>query len=305
VFCRSRSTVDADHLEQLNRRNLREATGRFFAGIRATFQCRPFRKLCLATFLVFNSFNTVAAFSFFIIVYHLYGGDAGAAGQWPAWFGTIGALCTCFLVIPVITLLSQKLGKKRTFVLSQLVSCVGYAMFWFCFQPGEPLLMLVPLPLFAFGIGGLFTLMTSMTADVCDLDELNTGARREGAFGAIYWWMVKFGMAFAGGMSGLIMSVVGFTPDASVQPEGAVTGIRAAYTLVPMIGTVLAIAVMRGYDITEQRANEIRAELDRRREGAGAATPSDAVETPVDSMPTPGPARDGDPVTAARAAGTD
>ena len=37
-------------------------------------------------------------------------------------------------------------------------------------------MMLVPLPLFAFGIGGLFTLMTSMTADVCDLDELNTGA---------------------------------------------------------------------------------------------------------------------------------
>ena len=39
--------------------------------------------------------------------------------------------------------------------------------------------------------------MMSMTADVCDLDELATGKRREGIFGAIYWWMVKLGFAVA------------------------------------------------------------------------------------------------------------
>ena len=33
--------------------------------------------------------------------------------------------------------------------------------------------------------------MMSMTADVCDLDELRTGKRREGVLGAVYWWMVK------------------------------------------------------------------------------------------------------------------
>ena len=125
--------------------------------------------------------------------------------------------------------------------------------------------MLAPLPLFAFGIGGLFTLMMSMTADVCDLDELDNGLRREGTFGAIYWWMVKFGLAFAGGLSGLIMSLVGFVPDAAVQPPGAMTGMRIAYSLVPITGALLAIWVMRNYDLTETRANEIRAELERRR----------------------------------------
>ena len=36
-----------------------------------------------------------------------------------------------------------------------------------------------------------------MTADVCDLDELNNGApRKEATFGAIYWLMVKFGFAW-------------------------------------------------------------------------------------------------------------
>ena len=42
-----------------------------------------------------------------------------------------------------------------------------------------------------------------MTADVIDIDEVNTGKRREGIFGAIYWWMVKVGYGIAGALSGL------------------------------------------------------------------------------------------------------
>ena len=77
--------------------------------------------------------------------------------------------------------------------------------------------------------------------------------------------MVKFGLAVAGGLSGLIMSLVGFVPDAPVQAEGAMTGMRIAYSLVPISGALLAIWVMRNYDVTEQKAHEIRAELERRR----------------------------------------
>jgi GPH family glycoside/pentoside/hexuronide:cation symporter len=265
IFVRSQPTTDADNLQELSRRNVAENLRVFFKGFAPVFRSAPFRKLCLATFLVFSSFQTVAAFSFFIIVYHLFGGDAGAAGSWPAWFGTASALCTAFLVIPIITFISQRLGKKNTFLLAQSVSIIGYLLFWWCFRPGQPLLILVPLPLFAFGIGGLFTLMTSMTADICDLDELNTRARREGTFGAIYWWMVKFGLAFAGGLTGLIMSLVGFVPDAAAQTQETMTGMRIAYSLVPITGALLAIWIMRDYDVSEQRANEIRAELERRR----------------------------------------
>jgi GPH family glycoside/pentoside/hexuronide:cation symporter len=41
-------------------------------------------------------------------------------------------------------------------------------------------MFLFVLPLLLFGIGSLFTLMMSMTADICDLDELTSGKRREG-----------------------------------------------------------------------------------------------------------------------------
>lgn len=265
IFCKSRVPVNADQLKKLNKENFKDNLGSFLQGFKQAFSCKPFRKLCLATFLVFNSFNTIAAFSFLIIVHYMFKGNAGDAGLWPTLHGCIGALCTCFLVIPIITFVSQKIGKKNTFILSQSVSILGYILFWWCFKPGNPMLVLAPLPLFAFGIGGLFTLMMSMTADVCDLDELNTGSRREGTFGAIFWWMVKFGLAFAGLMGGFIMTLVNFDPDAAVQAPGAITGMRIAYTCLPIAGTLLAILVMSNYDLTEKRANEIREELERRR----------------------------------------
>jgi len=194
----------------------------------------------------------------------LFGGDAGAAGVWAPLHGCVGALSTTFIVIPIVSKMAQKIGKKKTFIISQSISIIGYILFWFTFVPGKPYLFFIALPFFSFGIGGLFTLMMSMTADVCDLDELNTGLRREGIFGAIFWWMVKFGFAIAGLLSGSIMAIVKFSPDAAVQPAGAITGMRIFYSALPIAGTLIAILIMSKYDLTEKRANEIRAELEER-----------------------------------------
>ena len=262
IFLKSESTLNEESYEPLNLTNIGNSLKEIFNGFKDALSITPFRKLCVATFFIFNSFNTIAAFSFFIIVYHMFNGDAGAAGVWPTLHGSIGALATTFIVIPIVTRMSKTLGKKRTFLISQGISIIGYILFWFLFVPGKPYLFLIALPFFSFGIGGLFTLMMSMTADVCDLDELNTGKRREGIFGAIYWWMVKFGFAIAGLLSGLFMSWVGFTPDAASQPEGAVTGMRLFYTFFPIAGTLIAMWVMRNYDLTEAKANDVRKQLE-------------------------------------------
>jgi GPH family glycoside/pentoside/hexuronide:cation symporter len=137
-------------------------------------------------------------------------------------------------------------------MLSQGISLLGYVLLWFLMVPGKPWMFMFALPFFSFGIGGLFTLMMSMTADVCDLDELATGKRREGIFGAIYWWMVKLGFAVAGLLSGAIMALVAFTPGAAVQPAGAVDGLRLFYSGVPIFGTLLAMWIMRDYDLDER-----------------------------------------------------
>ncbi len=274
IFLPSRSTKDDTHLVPLTLANIGMGFKELMAGFKEAFACVPFRKLCFSTFLISNAFNTVAAFSFFIVVYHLFKGDTAAAGIWPTLFGSIGALVTTFAVIPTVAWMSKKTGKKVAFMLSQGISLIGYVLLWFLMVPGKPYMFMFALPFFSFGIGGLFTLMMSMTADVCDLDELATGKRREGIFGAIYWWMVKLGFAVAGLLSGAIMAFVAFTPGAAMQPAGAVDGLRLFYSGVPIFGTLLAMWIMRNYDLDEKRALEVNAELERRRSRAQGSSSS-------------------------------
>jgi GPH family glycoside/pentoside/hexuronide:cation symporter len=262
IFIRSKSTLNDDNLIPVSRENIGKSFKNIFVIFKDAYQNIPFRKLCIATFLVFNSFQTIAAFSFFIIVYYLFNGDAGAAGVWPTLHGSVGAICTSFLVIPILSKMAQRIGKKNTFLISQGISVIGYILFWFLFIPGKPYMFLFALPFFSFGIGGLFTLMMSMTADVCDLEELENGLpRKEASFGAIYWWMVKLGTAIAGLFSGIILYYVGFIAGAETQTDGAMDGLRFFYSAIPILGTLGAIYVMKDYDIDEQRAEEIKAQL--------------------------------------------
>ena len=158
----------------------------------------------------------------------MFNSDPASAGNWPALHGSVGALITSFLIIPLITVISKKIGKKKAFILSQLISIIGYVLFWFLFVPGKPYLFLFALPFHSFGIGSLFTIMMSMTADICDLDELENGKRREGVLGAVYWWMVKLGFGVAALLSGFILWLVGFDPEQVT--ESATTGMRLFYT---------------------------------------------------------------------------
>ena len=257
IFIKSKSTLNEKYDSITFKNILKSLHTIFIINFGQALKIKAFRKLCVATFLIFNAFNTVAAFTYFIIVFFLFNGATGPDGAWwwPTLFGSVGALVTTFLVIPVVTQMSKKIGKKKAFIVSQSVSIIGYIMLWFLFA----------LPFFSFGIGGLFTLMMSMTADVIDLDELNTGKRREGIFGAIYWWMVKFGFGIAGGLSGVIFSVIGWESGGATQSEEALFGLRLFFSGLPILGTLIAIYIMWDYDLSEEKAGEIRAKLETRK----------------------------------------
>ena len=171
-----------------------------------------------------------------------------------------------------MTWLATKIGKRRAFFVSTGVSILGYGLKWFCYNPDHPWLLLLPAPLMAFGLGGLFTLMGSMIADVVDMDELETRERREGMFGSIFWWVVKLGMAAALAGGGILLEATGF----EVELEGA----QSAQTLlwmrifdiaIPMIASAVAIWTVFSYEITEEKAHEVRLELERRRGAVQAA----------------------------------
>ena len=265
IFIKSKSTIDEESFSPLTFSTMGGSLKEIFSSFVEAFKNSPFRKLCIATFFIFNAFNTVAGFTFFIVVYYLFNGISSDAGIWPTLFGCLGALSTTFIVIPIVSWMSKKMEKKKAFLVCQGISVFGYILLWFLFIPGKPYMFIFALPFFSFGIGSLFTLMMSMTADVCDMDELTSGKRREGIFGAIYWWMVKFGFAIAGLLTGIIMSFVDFHPGAATQTEGAVTGLRLFFSGIPILGTLIAMWVMLNYDLTEEKAREISKELENRK----------------------------------------
>lgn len=233
----------------------------------------PFLKLCAATFLIFNGFIMIAAFQSYVIIYYLFAGDNDAAGVYIGYAGTISTFST-FAVVALVTWISTRLGKRRAFMFSTAVSMAGYALKWVCYDPAHPWLILLPMPLIAFGLGGLFTVMPALMADVVDLDELNTHQRREGMFGSIYWWVVKLGMSVALMAGGVLLSATGFDEAlGGGQSERTLFLLRVFDVSIPFVFSALAIWIIRSFSVSRERALDVRRQLEARR---GAPDPAAA-----------------------------
>jgi GPH family glycoside/pentoside/hexuronide:cation symporter len=257
---------DGDHAAHASRMSgLWENMKDFGRGLKETVSSKPFLKLCLATFLVFNGFILISSFQFYVIIYYVFGGDQLEGAKYAGYAGTIGAVSTLAIIV-LVTWLGTKIGKRRAFFVSTGVSVLGYALKWVCYNPEYPLLVILPAPLMAFGLGGLFTLMPSMVADVVDLDELSTHQRREGMFGSIFWWVVKLGMAAALAGGGYLLNATGFDVALEgAQSASAITLMRAFDAFIPAATSLIAIWAVWSYPLTEEKAHEIRTELERRR----------------------------------------
>ncbi len=251
--------------DRIKGRSIKENVVEFFHGFLITIKFSPFLKLCGATFLVFNGFMMIASFQFYVIIFYIFGGDQGLGAEWAAYSGSLSAVAT-FVVIALTTWLATVVGKRRAFFIIIGVSVFGHLLKWFCYNPDIPWLLLVPAPFVAFGLGGLFTLMGSMIADVCDLDELQTNERREGMFGSIFWWVVKLGMAAALAAGGFLLNATGFDVElGGAQSEQTIFLMRVFDVTVPAACSLVAIYLVYLFPITEEKAAEVRQTLEARR----------------------------------------
>ena len=264
IFLRERFVFDPD-AEEPRQHTFFDGMRDFFKGFAITLKFKPFLKLCAATFLVFNSFILIAAFQSYVIIYYIFGGDATEGAKFVGHSGLLQTV-SALGVIAIVTWLATKIGKRRAFFVAIGISMVGYALKWFCYTPDNPWLVLIPAPFMAFGLGGLFTLMGSMIADVIDMDELETNERREGMYGSIFWWVVKLGQAVAIAGGGLLLNATGF--DVALQggqAESTITAMRFFDAFVPVVASGIAIWAIASYSITEEKAHEIRSQLEARR----------------------------------------
>jgi GPH family glycoside/pentoside/hexuronide:cation symporter len=261
LFCREKVAPDRVQAKS----SIAENTKEFFKGLALTMKRKPFVKLCAATFLIFGGFQLAGTFDLYVIRYYVFGGDDAQAGKLYGTFGTTTALYTIG-VIQLTRILAEHMGKRNAFRLTITLSIIGYALKWVGYSQETPYLLLIAAPMVAFGVGSLFTLMGSMISDVCDYDELETGERREGTFAAIYWWMVKVGIALSALIGGQLLVSSGFRVElGAAQSESSLFYLRLFNVGIPILSSVIAIVVMWRYEITEESANETRNVLEARR----------------------------------------
>jgi len=243
----------------------------FFAGMFITLKNKPFFKLCVATLLIFGGFMCASAFTLYVVFFYVFKNapvlDQAYAngGRLLGFYGTFSAICTLG-VVSLTAWLSRKLGKRNTFFITIPLSIIGYALKWVGYNPNHPYLLFIAAPFIVFGLGSLFTLMSSMVADVCDLDELQTSTRREGMFSAVYWWMVKLGVALSSFISGLLINATGFRQEFGLaQAPQTLLWMRIYDIGIPIVTSLAAIFIIMTFDISEAKAYDIRAQVERRR----------------------------------------
>jgi len=251
----------------------KEVMKKFFKGVAISLKCLPFVKLCLATLLIFGGFMLASSFTAYVIFFYVFKGAASLdlayqnGGTLLGWYGTFSALCT----VGVIFLTAKSLngiGKRNTFFITIPLSIIGYALKWIGYNPNNPYLLFIAAPFVTFGLGSLFMLMNSMVADVCDLDELSCGERREGVFSAVYWWMVKLGIALASLIAGFLFNIIGFDQSLGLgQSTQTLFWMRICDVGIPIITSFVAIFIIMTFDISENKAYDIRKQIEERRQG--------------------------------------
>lgn len=233
----------------------------FFAGVKAASRNVPFVRLTVAFTLIIVGMSMVGGLGFYVHTYYLFDGDTKTAGALGGWHETLRLVCS-ILIMPLITRLSVRFGKKEIFLAATIWAIFRMIGLWFLLTPAHPWLVLVNGALAGVDNAAIFMLCHAMIADVCDYDELTHGARREGLFGALYGWFFKTGIALAFGVSGYVLTAIGFNRDLG----GAQTGhtllfMKAAYCGIPLLAFVAAAFVLRRYPLSRSAVEDIRLRL--------------------------------------------
>lgn len=230
-----------------------------------TLRCRPFRANLSMALAYGIGTNMVGTLGYYATVYYVCRGDVAAAGTWNFWMGISGmvlGLCG----IPVYATLSRRLGKKQGMMAVQLSAMAVFVATWWLYTPDVRWLQVFASGLIAFTSAGFWMIYGSITADVMDYDELETGKRREGAFSACGSWIMKFGMGIGGWVSSEILARTGF--DAALggnQTPHALFMIRILLAGIPIAGLVLAFVMLARLGLTPEKMAEVRTRLEARR----------------------------------------
>ena len=238
---------------------------KLWSALRETARSRAFLLLLGATALVTFGVNCQGTISLYISIFYIFGGDKGAATQLGGIVGTAVSLST-FLILPLITKISEKMGKHNALLVCLGMCALGGLATWWVFSPRYPYLMLIYSVIGYGGMTGASLMAASMTADVCDEDELRTGMRREGAFASAMGATLKATMTVMLIVGGYLPAMAGYTDLTHPPTMHHLFNMRLLFAGVQVLLPLIAMGLIWFYPITKAKALEIRRLLEQRRE---------------------------------------
>ncbi|MCR9254146.1 MAG: MFS transporter [bacterium] len=172
-------------------------------------------------------------------------------------------LATNIIGVLLAKTVASKLGKKRAFGWSAVLSAV--LSFIFFFIPADQILTIFGLNiLIGISAGIVLPLGWSMYADIADYSEWKTGRRATGLVFSSSSMSQKFGWTLGGALSGWILAGFGFEPNVD-QTDGALLGIRLMISVIAGLGALLSYVFIHFYKLDEKVMKSIEQDLELKR----------------------------------------
>ena len=207
----------------------------------------------------------------YVNIYHVFDGDRSSAATLIGVMGLISMIVS-ILTMPLGGWVSAKFGKRRAVFIMLGLIIVGRASQFWLITPTHPYLQLISMLIYTPGVMLMWALIPSMVADVCDLDELESGRRREASFSAMYQWMWKLGATLAMLLGGILLGLVGATtdsPDAVLSVE-VIFRLRLILSGVSSLMAAVALVCVWFYPLTEKQMVIVKEKLKQKKLEIGA-----------------------------------
>jgi GPH family glycoside/pentoside/hexuronide:cation symporter len=230
-------------------------------GIKVIFRNRPFRVLLLVFVIAFMGNSLVPILTLYMADYVV---------KTPKIAPVIIVVYLLFTALSIVfwTRLSRKIGKKETWSYALVFSSVIFLLSTYYHQ-GTWLVWIILAGLAGFGYGCTLALAYSMMADVIDMDELETGRRREGAYFGI-WFLIEKGAAGMTVFLGMqALALMGYIPNVE-QPLRVFWTLKFLYSILPAVCFFGGYLLLRNYPITQEVHARIRAEIEDKKAQAAS-----------------------------------